>query len=129
MLSRKKASKYLIGLLLIAASQIGLAACGSLNPTPKPTIDVSVIAHQTVSAIYTQTAQVIPSEPVAIATEAATATPTPKPAEPNGTSVPAVETPKGVPQEPTRNVVIEAPNDSVTMEPYHDPTVEGPTSK
>jgi hypothetical protein len=136
MASRKKACNYLIGLLLLLASQFGLAACGSSNPTPKPTLDVSVIARQTVSAIYTQTAVAVPTESQSIPAVESTATPEPQmtavengPTPAGQTPSPAVETPGGVPQEPTRNVVMETPNGSVPQETYHEPTVEGTASK
>ncbi len=135
--SSKPTITALVALLLILTGVFVLTGCGGVNPTPGS--NSSDAAMQTVVVILTQTAQARPTGVLVIPTSAATATPSPEPVttapteaaatgQPEENSAPAqVETPGGVPVEPTRNVVYETPDGGVPTEAYHEATVE-PTS-
>ena len=133
--TKKPTIAALAALILIATSIFLVTGCGGVNPTPAT--DLSVAARQTVAVILTGTAQAKPTEELVIPTAAVTDSPAPvaataatatQPASTNqpaeNTAPPKMETPGAVPVEPTRVVVYETPNSSMTQEPYHDATVE-----
>jgi hypothetical protein len=139
MTPKKTSHVVLVWFSILLISLFGLSGCGgSDNSKQKPTMDVAVMARQTVSAIYTQTAiAAAPTQPV-VPTAEPSSTPTQAPPEPTAasqsptapsqppaaTGVSAVETPGGVGIEPTRNVSFETPSGKVTMEPYKGATTE-----
>jgi translation initiation factor IF-2 len=141
MKSKRTSQIVLVWLFVLSISLLGLAGCGgSSDPKLKPTMDVAVMARQTVSAIYTLTAVANPTQAPATPTLEPTNTPTQVPAEPTAANQnpetaptaapsaaaisPVVETPGGVGMEPTRNVAFETPSGRITMEPYKGATTE-----
>ena len=132
MFARKKASFVLLCLGLSVLIWLGLAGCGGGGVNNTPTPDLALMARQTVAVILTQTAVARPIFTPTVPAPTATSTPeTATTAQANGTTqgTPKVETAGGVPQEPTRAVKVETPNGNVTVEPFHNPTVEPTQTK